>query len=451
MFQACGVSQQNRNTFVLTDHSEILEALVGLKDVRVVHFERRGASVSLCVEQVLGAVFCPQCGQRAQVKERPLVSYVDLPVYGTPMKLSWKKHRLCCVNAACSTQSWVNVDHRIAATNCLLTTRAAKWATHQVGTGRTVKEVAGELNCDWHTVNDAVTTYGEALLAADRQRLNKTYAIGLDETSFVKHGGHHTSYATTVADVANHQIIDILPTRSFVDVARFIDEQSEAWKSRVTYGTLDMSNVYAAVYSVTLPKAAQVVDPFHVISLANRTLDGVRRRVQNEQLGHRGRRDDPLYRVRRALLVGEEKLSEEQAERLASLLALGDPHAEVALAYRVKERLRDFYRTDNLEEATAMLDDLKNHCLKKAMPPEIRKLGRTLKTWFDKICNYHLARVTNGPTESLNNLIKRIKRVGFGFRNFENYRIRALLYAENPTGESWVRSLSNESHPVRIR
>jgi transposase len=38
-----------------------------------------------------------------------------------------------------------------------------------------------------------------------------------------------------------------------------------------------------------------------------------------------------------------------------------------------------------------------------------------------------VARVTNGPTEALNNLIKRIKRIGFGFRNFENYRIRALL------------------------
>jgi transposase len=40
--------------------------------------------------------------------------------------------------------------------------------------------------------------------------------------------------------------------------------------------------------------------------------------------------------------------------------------------------------------------------------------------------------VSNGPTEALNNLIKRIKRIGFGFRNFENYRIRALLYAGKP-------------------
>jgi len=361
------------------------------------------------------------------------VHYVDLPVYGVAMSLSWKKHRMRCANARCPRQSWVLSDHRIAAKHCLLTTRAAKWATVQVGGGRTVSEVAAELACDWHTVNDAVTTYGKALLAADRKRLNKTTAIGLDETSFVKLGSHsHTDYATTVADVENHQIIDILPSRNYTEVAGWIDKQPSAWKERIRFGALDMSATYAAVYSVILPKAAQVVDPFHLISLANRCLDAVRRRVQTEQLGHRGRRDDPLYRARRVLLRGEERLDAEATERLWSLLELGDPGAEVAIAYRVKERLRDFYRTSDPDEARALLDELQNHCLRRAMPPEIQKLGRTIRTWFDKICNYHLAKRSNGPTEALNNLIKRIKRIGFGFRNFENYRIRALLYAGRP-------------------
>jgi transposase len=167
--------------------------------------------------------------------------------------------------------------------------------------------VAAELDCDWHTVDDAVTTYGEALLEADRKRLNQTSAIGLDETSFVRLGRYkHTSFATTVADVANHQIIDILPTREYPDVAGWIAAQPEAWKERIRFGALDMSVTYTAVYTVTLPKAAQVVDPFHAIALANRCLDDVRRRVQSEQTGHRGRKDDPLYRARRVLLMGEE-------------------------------------------------------------------------------------------------------------------------------------------------
>jgi len=132
------------------------------------------------------------------------------------------------------------------------------------------------------------------------------------------------------------------------------------------------------------------------------------------------------------LLMGEEKLDQDKAERLASLLELGDPGGEVAIAYRVKERMRDFYRSDDPDQARQLLHDLQHHCVKKAMPPEVQRLGKTIQRWFDKLCNYHLSKVTNGPTEALNNLIKRIKRIAFGFRNFENYRIRALLYAGKP-------------------
>jgi transposase len=270
-------------------------------------------------------------------------------------------------------------------------------------------------------------------LAADRKRMNQTSAIGLDETSFVRLGPKKViTFVTTVADVEHHQIIDILPSRKYTEVAAWIRDQPSPWKERIRFGALDMSRTYAAVYNVTLPEALQVVDPFHAVSLANRALDDVRRRVQHEQTGHRGRRDDPLYRARRLMLRGEERLDLESAERLRSMLELGDPGAEVAIAYRMKERLRDFYATFDPDAARQMLDELIEHCVKKAMPPEIQRLGRTLRTWFDKLCNFHLARVSNGPTESLNNLIKRIKRVGFGFRNFTNYRIRALLYAGKP-------------------
>lgn len=294
-------------------------------------------------------------------------------------------------------------------------------------------EVASELGCDGHTVNNAVTTYGKALLVADRKRLNSTSAIGLDETAFVRLGRYRgTNFVTTVAAVENHQVIDIQPSRDYVEVARWVDRQPEAWKQRLSYGTLDMSATYAAVYSVVLPRVTQVVDPFHTVKLANSCLDAVRRRVQAEETGHRGRKDDPLYRARKILLMAEKRLDEKASERLSSLLCLGDPNAEVAVANRVKEQLRDFYATSCPAQARQLPGELKDHCLKKAMPPEVQKLGRTIHRWFDKLCNYHLAKLSNGPTETINNLIKRIKRTGFGFRNFENYRVRAPLCAGKP-------------------
>ena len=426
------IQKNNRNTFTVTDPTSILLALVGLKDVSVLHYRREREFVHLGVEQLLRNQTCPKCRGSAWIKDRPEVSYVDLPVYGKPMRLTWRKHRFKCPNMACEVSSWVSADPRIAPAKGCMTTRAAKWATKQVGGGRTVKEVAAELGCDWHTVNDTVCRYGEILLAADHKRLNRTSAIGLDETSFRRLKGHRTSYVTTVCDVENHQIIDIVPSRKYVDVAGFLHGQSPEWKDRIHFGTLDMSPTYKAVFNVILPKATQVVDHFHVIKLANHTLDQVRRRVQQQQLHHRGRKHDPLYRIRRTLLIAEERLSEETSGRLASLLALGDPDGEVAITYRIKERLREFYDQTNHDNAKDMLEELIEKCLEHVMPPEVRKLGRTLKTWHSQILAYHLGHHSNGVTEAINNLIKRVKRVGYGFRNFNNYRTRVLLYAGKP-------------------
>ena len=63
---------------------------------------------------------------------------------------------------------------------------------------------------------------------------------------------------------------------------------------------------------------------------------------------------------------------------------------------------------------------------------EINRLGRTIWRWRHQIANWHAARVTNAATEAANNLAKRVKRAAFGFTNFNNYRIRALLYAGKP-------------------
>ena len=60
---------------------------------------------------------------------------------------------------------------------------------------------------------------------------------------------------------------------------------------------------------------------------------------------------------------------------------------------------------------------------------EPRPLTRTLKRWRNEIIGWHKLCITNGPTEAMNNLVKRVKRVAFGFRSFRNDRVRALLYA----------------------
>ena len=92
----------------------------------------------------------------------------------------------------------------------------------------------------------------------------------------------------------------------------------------------------------------------------------------------------------------------------------------MALAYRIKETVAQFYDITSPIEAEERLYLIVDHLNNPSVPPELRTLGRIIKRWFHKILAYHLARITNGPTEGLNNLIKRVKRVGFGFTNFNN-------------------------------
>ncbi len=418
---------------VLFDPNDICNAVVGLKGTRVLHYQRQGPMAEIGIEQTIGEVLCPKCQSVARVKDRPWVIYVDLPFGGTPVRIAWRKHRMICVESSCGQGSWTLGDHRIAAARSLLTTRAAKWATRQVGGGRTVTEVAAELGCDWGVVNRAVNTYGKALLDADKKRVGDTTAIGFDETLFMRKGKYRTQHwCTTVCDVAAAKLIEVVKTRDFTKVAAWVKERPKSFREGIEVGTLDMSNTYAAVFSVTLPQAVQVVDRFHVVKAANSMLDAIRRRTQRETTGHRGHKEDPLYKSRKLLVMRERDLDEATAARLASLLELGDPTAEVALAYRVKEALAEFYELDSPEEARERLTEIVARSSSPVNSPELQKLGRTLKRWFEKIMAYHHTHLTNGPTEGLNNLLKRVKRVAFGFSNFENYRIRALLYAGKP-------------------
>ena len=418
---------------MFSDPTEIVSHLVGLKDVRVLSYARRGPAGVITLEQIVAELTCPRCFGRAWVKDRPVVSYTDLPFGGVPMTVLWKKHRLVCPNELCEMGSFTLSDHRIAAVGCMLTTRAAKWVVRQIGAGQTVSHLASELNCGWDVVNGAMRIYGEALLRADTKRLKETTAIGLDEALFVRHGRYkYKSWSTTVCDVANHQLIDVIPTRDFTKVAGWLRSQPHHVRERLAYGCLDMSRTYSAVFSVVTPKATRVIDRFHVMRHANKALDEVRRRVQQQRLGHRGHAGDPLYRARKLLVMRASARDPELTARLEGLLALGDPDGEVALAYGVKEAVARFYETEDANEATELLRDVIETAEKASSPFELRRLARTLRNWFEPIVAWHKARVSNGPTEGMNNLLKRVKRVAFGFTNFENYRIRALLYAGHP-------------------
>jgi transposase len=93
--------------------------------------------------------------------------------------------------------------------------------------------------------------------------------------------------------------------------------------------------------------------------------------------------------------------------------------------------VRELYAHADEETAEAWIDELIVD-MAASQTMEVRSLGRTLERWREEIVAWHRTHVSNGPTEAMNNLAKRIKRVAFGFRSFRTYRVRTLLYAGRP-------------------
>ena len=409
------------------------ELLVGLPDVNVNGVGDWPRWLRIEITRRAQRPRCAGCGGGVHDHGRRDVVLVDLPVFGRPARLVWSKQRWRCPSLNCAVGTWSEVDERIAPARAAITDRAGRWATFQVGRhGRSVAEVAADLACDWHTIMDAVLFFGTPLVD-DQNRFGDVDALGLDETLFCRQGRWRTQcWSTQIVDVARGQLLDIVPGRDTVGSCRWLAARPAEWRDRIRWATLDLSGPYRSVFDTMLPDAVQVADAFHVVKLANSALDEVRRRVQNDTLGHRGRKDDPLYRCRRKLVMADERLDDRTRSKLLGLLEAGDPKGEVRNAWHAKEVVREIYTIDDPELAAEFVERLGHDLQDESCPPEIQRLGRTITTWRHQIAAWHRSRVSNGPTEAINNLVKRVKRVAFGMTNFRNYRIRSLLYAGRP-------------------
>jgi transposase len=370
----------------------------------------------------------------ARAKDRRPTWVRDLPVGGRPVVLCWWKRIWCCPHPLCAKRTWTEL-HPAIAPRAVLTERARQWALAQVADhDATVAEMAATLGVAWATVWTQVKDRGKPLID-DPARLDPpgapVTAVGVDETAFLRATGQHpTQYATGIADLSSGRparLLDVVEGRSGPVLADWLGDRESSWRQRVRTASLDPFRGYATALTAQLPDAVRVLDPFHVVKLGLTCLDEVRRRVQQEQIGHRGRVGDPLYGIRRLLRRRHDRLSTKAAGRLQAGLIAGDPDGEVTLAWTLAQDLMALYRlsdpTAARTTATQLITDLRDCPI-----PEMNRLGRTLHSWrVELLAHFDHPAVSNGPTENLNLKIKNTKRRARGFRNFDNYRLRLLL------------------------
>jgi transposase len=406
--------------------------VLGLDGFRLVAVDEHDGELELAVETTNDMVGCPGCGAVATAHGRRPVRVRDLPVGGRPATLIWIKRLWRCRYERCETRTWSETSLDVPA-RASLTTRAAREACRRVGhDGEAVAVVAADFGVGWGTVMRAVAEHGTPLID-DPARLEGVAALGVDETAYLAATSTHaTEFATGLVDLTRTdgpaRLLDVVPGRSGAVLSSWLRGRDVGWRSRVAVAALDPFRGYASALRAQLPAAVRVLDAFHVVGLGFDAVDQVRRRVQQETLGHRGRAGDPLYGIRRVLRRGHDHHSDLSWTRLLRGLDLGDPDGEVAAAWIAAQDLRLLYRHHDPSRAAAAFYRWLAFCADSNVP-ELHRLARTLDSWRDELlARFTVADVSNGPTEAINLLIKKVKRVGHGFRNFANYRLRLLLH-----------------------
>jgi transposase len=269
-------------------------ALVGMPELVVRGQVLRDGEWWLAVETPARPHWCPGCGVRAVGHGRTRSRVRDLTIAGTPTVLVFARRRLRCLEPLCEVKTWSEHVEAIAP-RASLTERARRRAAERVNVeGFSIAATAVEFGVGWHTANAAVADYTDPHVE-DPDRLKGVRGIGVDEKRFLNATAtHRTMFTTQIVDLDRHRLLDVVPGRSRDVLADWLTDRGAHWCDQITLATLDPAAGYRAALIQHLPNATLVVDHFHAVKLANAAIDDIRRRVQHETLGHRGRKADPL-------------------------------------------------------------------------------------------------------------------------------------------------------------
>lgn len=236
--------------------------------------------------------------------------------------------------------------------------------------------------------------------------------LGLDEHFFSKKHG----YATTMVDLRRNKVFDVRLGRSEASLHSFL--RRLPGKDNVKLVVMDLSETYRNIARQYFPSAKIVADRFHVVRLVNQHFMGAWKEADSE-----GRKNRGLISLMRR---HEWKLTNEQQNKLQHYL--GDYPGLQAL-YEARQKLNRLLLLKNLrkQQVKQKLPILLKLIEQMRQSP-LRRLAKTLTSWLEPIVMMWRSNKSNGPTEGFHNKMEMMSRRAFGFRNFENYRLRVMTH-----------------------
>jgi transposase len=378
--------------------------ILNLKHYQVLSVEECEHDYHIRAQTTVDPDYCPHCQAHEFVRfgrKEQLVR--DLPIHGKRVGIYVDTKRFRCKSCGRTfLERLPEVDDKRQ-----MTARLIQWMG-KTSIKKTFASIAEDIGVTEGTVKAVFNDYVNAL--EKQVRFETPKWMGMDEIHLIKPRG-------VITNIENNTVVDVLPNRNKDTIIKYL--QGLENKESIKVCAIDMWAPYRDAVKEVLPHVSIVIDKFHVVRMANNALDTVRKSLRAE-LEPKQRRY--LKNDRFILLKRRKDLSDQEELIMSGWL---NNYPQLALAYIAKEAFYEIYDAPNLIEANR-----RYQAWREMIKPEIAgayaDLIRAFENWQPYILNYFQHPVTNAYTESLNNLIRVMNRLGRGY-SFEALRAKILF------------------------
>lgn len=241
--------------------------------------------------------------------------------------------------------------------------------------------------------------------------------IGIDE---FKGNCNHTKYQFHIFDLDTGKTIDILESRTYDFLEKYFSKFSLQERLNVKLVSMDMYAPFKRLVKDKFPSAIIVADTFHFTRIAMNPLDDLRLNLWRNA---KGKEKYYFRNIKNALMKDASRLKEREIDKL---LYAFEQSPILKEAYKLTQQFLDIKKHITYEEKENAFRNWL-YDAECSTISEFKSSINSLRQWHEYISNSFKYKVSNGPVEGKNNLIKTLKRISFGFKNLTNFRDRILL------------------------
>jgi transposase len=385
---------------------DVLQDILGIPQIIIERAEIQEQEIHLYVKTCSESAICPLCHRASrELHQNNSVRVLrDLPLSGKPCYLHLSSRRFWCPDCGLPFAEPLDfvASHRSY-------TRRYEAHIYELVRQNNISYVETLEGLSYEVVERIFLREARHRISPEPfQGLRK---LGLDEIAERK---GRKAYDLIFYDLESGKPVEVLQGRTKQQLIDYLKALAQEVRSGIEEVCIDMWRPYAQAVVEVLPHAVLVTDRFHVMVSVNKDL---------KELKNSRKKDLPekAKACHYPLLKNQADLTEQQQETLAAVYA-ADP--VLKRAHQLKEQFRAIFETvQSSEEARKQVQRWISKAFKHELFPTVIT---NMKTWLSSILNYFHNRTTNSPSEGINNKIKLVKRRAYGFRNFDNFRLRIL-------------------------